>query len=587
MNAFIKTCLAALAILSIVSVSPLHAAERKPNVLLVITDDQGWGDIRSHGNDKLDTPVLDKLAADGTRFDRFFVSPVCAPTRASLLTGRYHPRTGVHGVTRGWETMRSEEVTLAEVLKEAGYATGIFGKWHNGAHYPYHPNGQGFDEFLGFCAGHWNNYFDTTLEHNRQPVKTKGYISDVLTDAALGFIDKHRERPFLCYLAYNAPHSPFQVPDRYFQKYKDRGLDNPTACVYGMVENIDDNLGRLFKKLDDLKLTNDTIVIFLTDNGPNGNRFNGGMLGRKGSIHEGGIRVPLFLRWPGHLKSGLTASQIAAHIDLLPTILELCQVPAPKARPIDGVSLAPLLQGKTEGWPDRMLFMHQARQGQVEPAPGSVRTQQWRLANTGKGWELYDMLADPGQKKNVAGEHPEVVAKLRKAYEDWFKDVTQAGFERPPIPVGHDQAKLVELPAPECYLKGAVKYKGGPGYAHDWVTNWQSTDDVISWKIDVVKAAKYEVTLLYTCPKENLGAKVRVEVGSQSVEAVVERAHDPQPLPSPDRVPRGEVYEKEWAPLSLGALGLPKGRTRLSVQALTVPGKAVVDLKAVRLTRVE
>jgi len=174
--------------------------ERRPNVLLLMTDDQGWGDIHSHGNQKLDTPVLDKLAADSVQFDRFYVSPVCAPTRASLLTGRYHLRTGVSWVTRGLETMRSEEVTLAEALKQAGYATGCFGKWHNGAHYPYHPNGQGFDEFFGFCAGHWNNYFDTHLERNGKAVKTRGYITDVLTDAAIAFIEKHRQRPFFCYV---------------------------------------------------------------------------------------------------------------------------------------------------------------------------------------------------------------------------------------------------------------------------------------------------------------------------------------------------------------------------------------------------
>ncbi|MFB0554225.1 MAG: sulfatase-like hydrolase/transferase, partial [Phycisphaerae bacterium] len=183
------------------AIDQVTADDRKlPNVILIITDDQGWGDIHSHGNDKIDTPVMNKLAADGARFDRFFVSPVCAPTRASLLTGRYHLRTGTHGVTRGYENMRSEEVTIAEAIKQAGYATGCFGKWHNGAHYPYNPNGQGFDEFLGFCSGHWNNYFDTTLEHNGRLVKTKGYITDVLTDAAVRFIEKNKDRPFFCYI---------------------------------------------------------------------------------------------------------------------------------------------------------------------------------------------------------------------------------------------------------------------------------------------------------------------------------------------------------------------------------------------------
>src|SRR4030095_1574895 len=327
--------------------------QSRPTLVLIVADDMGWGDVRSHGNDRLDTPVLDKLAADGARFNRFFVSPVCAPTRASLLTGRYHPRTGVAWVTRGLETMRSEELTLAEALRDAGYATGCFGKWHNGAHYPHSPGGQVFDEFLGFCAGHWNNYFHTTLEHNGRPFKTNGYITDVLTDAAIAFIDKQRGRPFFCYIPYNAPHGPFQVPERYFSKYKRRGLDAKTAAIYGMVENIDDNVGRILKQLEAARLTDRTIVPFLTDNGPNGERYNGGMKGIKGSVHEGGVRVPLFIRWPGRIRPGTTVENIAAHIDLFPTLLELCGLSEPRTLSLDGISLVPLLEGKSDGWPER------------------------------------------------------------------------------------------------------------------------------------------------------------------------------------------------------------------------------------------
>ena len=285
---------------------------RRPNVLLIMTDDQGWGDLRVHGNEKIDTPTLDALASAGVQFDRFYVSPVCAPTRASLLTGRYHMRTGVTGVTRGQETMRAEEVTIAEVLKTAGYSTGCFGKWHSGAHYPHHPNGQGFDEFFGFCGGHWNNYFDTRLERNGRAVQTSGYITDVITEAAIGFIEQHRSEPFFCYVPYNAPHGPFQVPDQYFDKYIARGLDAKTATVYGMCENIDHNVDRLMGTLETNGLTRDTIVIFLTDNGPNGARFNGGMRGTKGSAHEGGCRVPLFIRWPDRLSAGRTVQETTA-----------------------------------------------------------------------------------------------------------------------------------------------------------------------------------------------------------------------------------------------------------------------------------
>lgn len=559
---------------------------RRPNVVLIMTDDQGWGDIRSHGNPIIDTPVLDGLAQDGARFDRFFVSPVCAPTRASLLTGRYHLRTGTAWVTRGLETMRADEVTITDLFKEAGYATGCFGKWHNGGYYPYHPTGRGFEEFFGFCAGHWNLYFDTQLDHNRRTVKTQGFITDVFTDAALSFIEENREQPFFCYIPYNAPHGPFQVPDRYFGKYKERGLDDKNACIYGMCENIDDNIGRILKRLDDLKLADDTIVVFLTDNGPNGERFNGGMRGRKGSVHEGGIRVPLFIRWPGRIAPGKTVERIAAHIDLLPTLAALCNVPLPEQLELDGVSLAPLLEDTAIDWPDRMIFTHQSRRGDVQLSPGSVRTQRYRLVTEGDDWELYDMAADPSEENDIASERPTVVKELRAAYEAWFQDTTRVPIERLPIPIGYPEVPVVDLLAPECYLHGGLEYKGGMGYANDWVTNWRSTADFVSWDVDVVRDGRFEVTLMYICPEQDVGSKVRVEVGDQHLEGVVGLAHDPEPIPSFDRFIRDERYETVWAPLTLGAVDLDKGRMDLAVKALTIAGEQVIDLKAVRLRRV-
>ena len=564
---------------------------KRPNVVLIMTDDQGWGDISSHGNDKIDTPVMDRLAADGAGFERFFVSPVCAPTRASLLTGRYHLRTGTHGVTRGKENMRSEEVTIAEALKQAGYATGCFGKWHNGAHYPHNPNGQGFDEFLGFCCGHWNNYFDTTLEHNGRLVKTEGYISDVFTDAAIEFIEKNKEHPFFCYLPYNAPHSPFQVPDKYFDKYKNRGLDDKTACVHGMVENLDDNIGRILKRLDELKLSDNTIVLFLTDNGPNSDRYNGGMKGRKGSVHEGGIRVPLFIRWPGHIKPGTNISQIAAHIDMFATIIEICGIPMPETLLQDGISLVPLLKGQTGSWPDRMIFTFRSPRGDSSNVPGSVRTQRWRAVKGRNRWELYDMLIDPGQKKNVSKNHPVVVKKLSSAFEAAAADVTKAGFAPLPIQIGYPEWPEVTLPGHEAFLeplsKKGISYKGRAGWANDYVTNWRSIEAYPWWEIEVVESGRYEVTLMYICSKENVGVKVRVETSGESLEGVVSKVHNPAPLPSPDRVRRGEVYEKIWAPLILGEVELNKGRTKLVVRAVEIPGETAFDLKAVRFRRID
>lgn len=319
--------------------TPALSGADKPNVLLIMTDDQGWGDIGSHDNPHIRTPVLDRLATDGARFERFFVSPVCAPTRASLMTGRYHLRTGTHGVTRGEENMRADEVTVAEAFHAAGYATGCFGKWHNGRHYPMHPNGQGFDAFVGFCAGHWNNYFSTDLEHNGDVFRSEGYIADALTDYAVRFMEKHQKEPFFCYVPYNTPHSPWQVEEEYFDRYDNKGLDPKAHCAYAMCENIDHNVGRLLKTLERLDLDENTIVLFLTDNGPNSNRFNGGMKGRKGSAHEGGVRVPLFVRWPGKIEPGTTVRKNAMHIDLFPTLVDLCEIDMPRTKPIDGRSL--------------------------------------------------------------------------------------------------------------------------------------------------------------------------------------------------------------------------------------------------------
>ena len=577
---FVKTMgLGAAALAVPQGLSAEEASEKKPNVIVILTDDQGWGDIHSHGNDLIDTPMMDSLAASGARFDRFYVSPVCAPTRASLLTGRYHPRTGVSGVARGLETMRSDEVTVAEIFRQAGYATGCFGKWHNGAHYPYHPNGRGFEEFLGFCCGHWNNYFDTMLEHNGEPVRTKGYINDVLTDAALSFIEKNSGRQFFCYIPYNTPHTPFQVPDRYFDKYKARGLDDELASAYGMCESLDDNLGRLMAKLDALNLADNTIVLIFGDNGPNTDRDNGGMRGRKGSIYEGGVRNFLFFRYPKRIKPGTIVKPITADIDLLPTLVELTGVKMPKTLPLDGVSFVPLLEGKTGGRPDRMLFSYWN-------GKGAVGTERYRLVVQRKRVELHDMIADPGEQNDIAREQPEITRELKAAYDAWLEDVTRRGSERPPIPVGYPQMKRVEMPVPEATWHGELKF-GGRHANNNWVTNWVSTDAHVYWDIDVVHAGPYEMTLMYICPEEDVGARVCVEVDRERVEGVIQKAHDLDPVPSPDRVRRAEVYERVWAPLTLGRLTLRKGRTRLYVKALTKPGKVVMDLKAVRVRRLD
>jgi arylsulfatase A len=572
-----------------ISLTAALPAAVKPNILLILTDDQGWGDVHAHGNDLIDTPVMDRLSREGARFDRFYVSPVCAPTRASLLTGRYHLRGGVSGVTHRQEVLHAEEVTLAEVFKAAGYATGIFGKWHNGEQYPNHPNGQGFDEFLGFCGGHWNTYFDPELQHNGQPVKTKGFITDILTDAALQWIDQNQSHPFFCYVPYNAPHTPWQVPDRYFDKYKARGLSNEAAAAYGLCESLDDNIGRLLAKLADLQLANNTIVLFLTDNGPNAVRYNGGMKGKKGSVNEGGIRVPLFIRWPGHLQPRLVP-QIAAHIDLLPTLVELCGVPMLKTLPLDGRSLVPLLQGEAKDWPDRTLFAYQPdTRGELPLEKGTARTQQYRLVREKSNvCQLYDMIADPSQKQNIAAQHPDIVQRLNTAYEAWFSEARKGALEKPPIPVGHPQSPLVRLPAPEAGYSGNVEFFNKPGFSHDWLSNWTSLADRIWWDLEVAQAGRYEVTLLYSCPPKDIGSTIRAEAGGQSVKATLTQPFDTGVIERPERV-EAQLYRwmREFAPLKMGVVRLGAGRTRLSLQATKVAGEKVAEVGAVQLRRVE
>ncbi len=565
-----------------------QTATRRPNVLLIITDDQGYGDLGLHGNEQIRTPRLDQLGRESIRFDRFFVSPLCAPTRASLLTGRYSLRTGAKGVAQGLETMRAEEVTIAEALRAAGYRTGLFGKWHNGEHYPYTPNGQGFEEAFGFNLGHWNNYFDTTLERNGRPVKTKGFITDVLTDAALDFINTNRQRPFFCYLAYNAPHSPFQVPDKYFDYYKAKGLDDYLASVYGMVENLDDNIGRVLQRLDELKLREDTIVIFMTDNGPNGARFNGDMRGTKGSLHEGGSRVPFFLRWPARFKQPRLVKKLAAHIDLFPTLVELCGVPMPQTLPQDGRSLVPLLEGKETDWPDRTLFTQHQLPNDPNRVTGAARTERYRLVNEGRGWELFDMENDPAQKKNIAAEQPDVVKSLTTAFENWRLEILpQTGHQRlarPPIPVGHAEENPVELPVPQAQFTGGLRFSGRhPNNA--WLTGWTSLEATVEWELDVARAGRYAVSLQYLCPKADAGSRVQISAAGTVTETTV-RATSGQPIKSPDRVPRTEVYEMDWATAPAGALTLPQGRAKLTVRALTKPGDAVMELKSVVLKRI-
>jgi arylsulfatase A-like enzyme len=573
----------ALALLAVAS----HAAPvAHPNVVVILADDQGWGDLSVNGNPNLSTPRIDSLAKNGALLERFYVCPVCSPTRAEFLTGRYHPRGGVHGVSTGGERLNLDEKTIGDTFKAAGYATGAFGKWHNGSQYPYYPTARGFDEFYGFTSGHWGNYFDSPLNHNGKPAQAKGFIIDDLTDHALQFIADNKSRPFFCYVPFNTPHSPMQVPDRFYNKFasldlklraRDPGQEDVpfTRTALAMCENIDWNVGRILDRLEELKLAEQTIVIYFSDNGPNGWRWNGGMKGRKGSTDEGGVRAPFLIRWPGHIQAGARVPQIAGAIDLLPTLAGLAEIPVAGTKPLDGLSLKPLLLGTAKDWPDRMIFSHWS--GKV-----SVRTQRYRLDDSNR---LFDMQADPGQDRDTAAAEPEVSARLSKARAQWAADLLP-GLQKDdrPFTVGYPQFPSTPLPARDGVPHGGIKRSANAPNS-SYFKNWTSAAGNITWDIEVATAGKYEAVVYYTCPAASLGSTVELSFLGSRLQGKVSEAFDP-PLRGAehDRVPRqGESYVKDFKPLRLGTFELSKGRGLLTLRALSVPGQQVMDVRSVSL----
>ncbi len=591
-----RTILTILSLAAAVCCQPWHqpaVAQAQPNVIVILADDQGWGDLSVNGNVNLATPHIDSLARDGARFERFYVCPVCSPTRAEFLTGRYHPRCGVWSTSTGGERLNLDERTIGDAFKAAGYATGAFGKWHNGTQWPYHPNARGFAEYYGFCSGHWGHYFDPVLEHNGKTVRGQGFIADDLTDHALAFIEQNRTRPFFCYMPFNTPHSPMQVPDRFYEKFRDADLPlraaagDPedlamTRAALAMCENIDWNVGRVLEKLDALKLAENTIVVYFSDNGPNSWRWNGGMKGRKASTDEGGVRSPLLVRWPGRIRPDTKITPIAAAIDLYPTLTALAGVAPNNEKPLDGQNLAPLLLGQEVATADRMIFSHWA--GKV-----SLRTQQYRFGHTGK---LFDMTKDPGQQHDLSDEESEVAAKLGRAVADWRHDVLgelkRDAKDARPFTVGFREFPITQLPARDGVPQGNIT-RSARAPNCSFFENWTSTNDTITWNIDVHTPGKYEAVVLYTCPEQDLGSTLELSFAGKRVEGQVTKAVDP-PLvgAAEDRVPRqGESLVKDFQPLTLGTFELPAGKGPLVLRALRIPGRQAADVRGVTLTLVE
>ncbi len=562
-------------------------SDQKPNVIVILADDQGWGDLSMNGNINLNTPRIDSLAREGVIFDRFYVCPVCSPTRAEFLTGRYHPRTGVFNVSTGGERMDLDETTIADTFRAAGYATGAFGKWHNGMQYPYHPNGRGFDEYYGFCSGHWGHYFSPMLEHNGKLITGNGYITDDFTDMALAFMHTQLTagKPFFAYLPYCIPHSPMQVPDTYWERFANKKLNyhhrdpgkediGHTRAALAMCENIDWNVGRILDQLDGWKIADNTIVVYFSDNGPNGWRWNGGMKGRKGSTDEGGVRVPMIIRWPGHISTGQCVKQIAGAIDLLPTLTELAGINLIGDKPLDGLSLAPLLRGTVDNWPERMIFSHWNDRV-------SVRTQQYRLDQNGN---LYDMLTDSGQKLVVNDKFPEVAKRLQQEVVRWRQEVlAELDRQARPFTVGHPDFIWTQLPARDAIATGEIKRSSiHPNCSY--FTNWKRIEDTIHWPIEVLQSGDYEIQLYYTCPAADIGSTFEVSFNGDKLYSRITQAHEPPVIGAEqDRTPRTESYVKDFKPVRAGLIHLEKGIGDLMLRALEIPGNQVFDLRLVML----
>jgi arylsulfatase A-like enzyme len=564
--------------------------KRRPNLVIFLADDQGWGDLSTHGNTNLATPNIDSLAKDGTTLENFYVCAVCAPTRAEFLTGRYHFRTGVSGVSEGTGRLNPDETTLPDLLQASGYTTGAFGKWHNGTQAPYHPLDRGFDEFYGFTSGHWGHYFSPPLDHNRKQVKGMGYLTDDLTNHALRFIEEHHKKPFLCYVPFNTPHSPFYVDDNFYEKFEslDPAMRNrdpkkenlpATRAALAMCENIDWNVGRILRKLDALGLSEDTIVVYFSDNGPNSFRWNGGMKGKKGSTDEGGLRSPFLIRWPGQIPAGRTVTEVAGAIDLLPTLTELTQVPAKTAKPIEGRSFASLLKGDPKAeWPDRQLFSVWGEKRMT------VRTARFRMDEKGS---LFDIQNDRGQHHNVADKHPEIAAELRQALASYRLEADKhfaANADRP-FTVGY--AASTTLPARDGIPHGTIQ-RSSKAPNNSFFTHWTQQDDSITWDIQVGVAGGYQATVLYTCPSPNVGTRIRLAWGDSTTETTVTEAFDP-PLwdKSKERVAKSHYFVKDFKPLELGLLTLKTGRNQLTLTAPSLVGDRGIDVYSLLLERVD
>jgi len=487
----------------------------------MLIDDLGYGDLACHGNPVVKTPNIDRLHSGSARLTNFHVDPTCSPTRASLLTGRYSSRAGVWHTIMGRSILPEDEVTMAETFSRNGYRTGIFGKWHLGDNHPFRAHERGFQEAvvmgggaIGNMPDYWDNdYFDDTYKHNGQWERYSGYCTDVFFQAAMDFMRAAPGAPFFCYLPTNACHWPHNVADDYVKPYRGRVPDN-RATLYGVIANLDENIGRMLRFLSERGLENDTILIFMTDNGTGFGAefdtqgfltagFNAGMRGQKGSVYEGGHRVPFFIRWPaGGIKAGRDISHLAAHFDVFPTLLELCGLEKGEGGAFDGIALDALLTGPEAGGTERTLFVHSQRVDQaIKGKDWAAMTSRWRLVN---GRELYDIREDPEQRRDAAAGRPEIVQNLRREYDRWWDDISGRFQDDVWIPVGAEAEDPTRLTSHDIH--------GQVSFDHIHVKNLRRCDGF--WTIEVAREGTYEFSVR-RWPKESDIATRDVPAGAK------------------------------------------------------------------------
>ncbi|CAH8281457.1 arylsulfatase A-like enzyme [Mariniflexile fucanivorans] len=498
---------------------------QKPNVIIVITDDQGKGDLACEGNQYIKTPNIDKFNADAVRFTNYHVSTTCAPTRGALMSGRHSNRVNVFHTINGRSILFEDEVILPQIFAQNGYTNAMFGKWHLGDNYPYRPEDRGFHEVvrhggggLGQGPDYWgNDYFDDTYWHNGKLQKYEGYCTDVFFSEALNFIETNKDKPFFCYISTNAPHSPYNLPKKYFDLYqgaKFKDIDSRALRFYGMITNLDDNFKKLEDKLKALGIADNTILIFTTDNGTAAGRsvYNAGMKGGKGSQYEGGHRVPLYIRWPnGQLTGGKDIDALVAHYDVLPTFVDLLGLDFNPVKKLDGKSLKPLLKNGNVAWENRILYMDtQREQNLIKYKKYTVMDDNWRLID---GTELYDMRTDLGQENNVIATHQEIADRLAVGYETWWKSFVDEGVNEryAYIKVGSPKENPTRISAHDMIIGK---------YSDAWHQNGaiQGAQAAGKWKIEFVEDGDYTISLRRFPRESNLAINETFPAQKEAIE---------------------------------------------------------------------